>query len=431
MRSRVANTIKDRRPILARVVLIRAAMATINLPAVAATAPPGRSQTPDFSLVLGGPLYQLWRGTHLSGDGLQLLHRRIIALAVVAWVPLLVLTIVEGRAWGGVTVPFLRDVEVHLRLLLALPLLVVAELVVHQRMRPVVGLFLDRGLIPDDARARFDAAVASALRLRNSVAAELLLIGVVYIVGVGLVWRTQMVLGVTSWYGVIDAGRLQPSMAGWWLGVVSLPLFQFLLLRWYFRLFIWARFQWQVSRIDLQLVPTNPDGSGGLGFLGTVSYAFAPVLAAQGVMLAGAIANKIFFGGAALMHFKVEIIGLVALMVFVILGPTLVFSPKLEAAKRKGLREYGTLAQHYVREFDTKWLRGGAPEGEPLIGSADIQSLADLNNSYDVVKSMRWVPFTLQTVLQLAVTSLLPLLPLTLTMISLEELLDRLLAVVF
>lgn len=430
MRSRVANTIKDRRPILARVVLMRAAMATINLAGAAAPAP-GLSQTPDFSLVLGGPLYQLWRGTRLAGDGLQLLHRRIIALALVAWAPLLVLTIAEGRAWGGVSVPFLRDVEVHLRLLLALPLLVLAELVVHRRMRPVVGLFLDRGLIPDDARGKFDAAIASAVRLRNSIAAELLLITLVYVVGVGFVWRTQIALDATNWYGVREAGRLQPSLAGWWFGVVSLPLFQFLLLRWYFRLFIWARFQWQVARIDLRLVPTNPDGSGGLGFLGAVSYAFAPVLAAQGVMLAGAIANKIFYAGASLPQFKVEIIGLVALMIFVILGPTLVFSPKLEAAKRKGLREYGTLAQRYVREFDAKWVRGGAPAGEPLIGSADIQSLADLNNSYDVVKSMRWVPFTMQTVLQLAVTSLLPVLPLALTMISLEELLDRLLAVVF
>ena len=41
--------------------------------------------TPDFSLVLGGPLYQLWRGTRLAGDALQMVHRRVIALAVVAY----------------------------------------------------------------------------------------------------------------------------------------------------------------------------------------------------------------------------------------------------------------------------------------------------------------------------------------------------------
>ena len=109
----------------------------------------------------------------------------------------------------------------------------------------------------------------------------------------------------------------------------------------------------------------------------------------------------------------------------------LVFGPKLAAAKRAGLREYGTLAQRYVREFDGKWLRGGAPADEPLVGTADIQSLADLGNSFEVVRGMRWVPFTAQTALQLAVATLLPVVPLTLTMFSLQELLERLLKIVF
>ena len=133
--------------------------------------------------------------------------------------PLLLLSIAEGHAWGdSVRLPFLYDVELHVRLLLALPLLIVAELVVHQRMRPVVGQFLERGLIPDAARPQFDAAIASALRLRNSVAAEVLLIAFVYVVGVGFIWRTQVALDVASWYGVPADGRLQPSLAGWWLG---------------------------------------------------------------------------------------------------------------------------------------------------------------------------------------------------------------------
>jgi len=220
-------------------------------------------------------------------------------------------------------------------------------------------------------------------------------------------------------------------MAGWWLGCVSLPLFQFLLLRWYFRLFVWARFLWQVSRIDLTIMPTHPDRCGGLGFLGGIIYAFSPVLLAQGATLTGMMANRIFYAGAKLPEFKVELIGLVAVMVFAVLAPLLVFSAKLEAAKRKGLREHGALAQRYVREYDRKWLRGGAPPDEPLVGSADIQSLADLGNSFEVLKEMKYVPFGLSTVFQLAVITLLPVLPLTLTMISLEELLERLIKMVF
>lgn len=393
---------------------------------------PSESQPADFSLVLGGPLYQLWRGTRLAGDALQLMHRRIIAFVVVAWVPLLLLSIVSGYAWGSsVRVPFLRDVEMHLRLLVALPLLIVAELIVHRRMRLVVRQFLDRGLVSDAARPAFDAAIASAVRLRNSVAAEIILMIVVYVVGVGFVWRTQGALDVATWYGLAVDGVWRPSPAGWWLALVSLPIFQFLLVRWYFRLFIWARFLWHVSRIDLRFMPLHPDRCGGLGFLGGVSHAFAPVLVAQGVMLAGAIGNKIFYAGATLLQFKLELIATVAVMVFVVLGPLLVFANKLAAAKRAGLREYGTLAQSYVRAFDDKWMRGGAPPDEPFIGSADIQSLADLGNSFEVAKEMRLAPISMQTVLQLAVATLAPVLPLMLTMISLEELVQRLLTIIF
>ena len=385
----------------------------------------------DFSLVLGGPLYQLWRRTHLAGDTLEMLRRRIIFITLFAWLPLLVLSVVGGYAWGnGVTMPFLRDVEVHVRFLVALPLLVVAELVVHQRMRPIIGQFLERRLIADTARMQFDTILASALRLRNSVMAEVGLIVFVYVVGVMIIWRTHFAVDVASWHGVSTEGRWQPSLAGWWFGCISLPLFQFILLRWYFRLFVWARFLWGVSRLELRLVPTHPDRCGGLGFLASVCPAFAPVLLAQGVILAGTIANKIFFTGAKLPQFKMEIIVLVAWMLFSVLGPLLVFIPVLAHAKRVGLREYGSLAQRYVRDFDDKWLRGRAPSEDTLLGSGDIQSLADLGNSFEVVRGMRAVPFTRDAILQLAVFALLPLAPLLLTMISLEQLLETLVKVV-
>ena len=101
----------------------------------------------------------------------------------------------------------------------------------------------------------------------------------------------------------------------------------------------------------------------------------------------------------------------------------MVFAGQLARAKRAGLGEYGVLAQRYVREFDAKWVRGARDPAEPLVGSADIQSLADLANSFDVIRTMRFVPFSKETVFQLGVVTLVPLLPLLLTMISLEELL--------
>jgi hypothetical protein len=301
-------------------------------------------------------------------------------------------------------------------------------------MRPVVRQFLERDLIPPGSRARFDAAIAAAFRLRNSVAAEVVII--VFVFGFGLfLWPRYVALDVSTWYALPAADHWLPpagrqlSAAGWWFVYVANPLAQFVLLRWYFRLFVWIRFLWHVRQCALSLVPTHPDRVGGLGFLSGTVAAFAPVLLAHGTILSAGIANRIFFRGATLLDFKVEIVIVVVFLLIIVLGPLLLFLPHLAAARRIGLREYGTLAQHYVREFDDKWLRGRAPTGEPLMGSADIQSLADLGNSYEIVREMRTIPFTRDTVVQLAVITLLPVTPLLLTMVSLEELLKKLLQI--
>jgi hypothetical protein len=385
---------------------------------------------PDFSLVLGGPLFQLLRRTHLSNDALEMARQRIIVVALLAWLPLLLLSALEGHLLGGsVTVPFLMDVEVHIRFLLAIPLMVSAELVVHRRMRLLVKQFLERNLVPESAMPRFDAAIQSAFRLRNSTLAEVLLLALVYGVGVLILWRHFMALDATTWYSTptVDGSRL--SLAGMWYAYLSVPIFQFLLVRWYFRLFIWTRFLWQVSRIDLNLVPTHPDRTGGLGFLAATSFAFIPLLMAHGAIVAGNLANQIFYLGSALPQFKGEIALMVFFLLCVVLGPLLVFAPQLAAAKRTGLREYGTLAQRYVREFDAKWLRGGAPADEPFVGSGDIQSLADLGNSFEVVRTMHVAPVSKDAILRIAAAVLVPIVPLALTMMPLEELLKKLLGI--
>ena len=386
----------------------------------------------EFSLVLGGPLFQLFRRSHLSGDALELWRQRIVVITLVAWAPLLALSALEGQALGGrAAVPFLLDVEAHVRFLVALPLLILAELVVHQRMRFVVRQFLERNIIPESALPCFDAAIKSAFRLRNSLVAEVLLVAFVYIVGVLIFWRHYLALATATWYALPSVEGLQFSLAGKWYAYVSLPLYQFLLVRWYFRMFIWLRFLRQVSRIELTLIPTHPDRVAGLGFLANTVYAFMPLAVAHGAMLAGPVANRILYLGAALPEFKVEITVLLIFLLCLVLGPLLLFAPQLAHAKRQGNREYGALAARYVREFDDKWLRSGASANEPLVGSADIQSLADLDNSFEVVRRMQIAPITRDALVRLVVATLLPLAPLLLTMMPLEELLRKLLGILF
>jgi hypothetical protein len=390
---------------------------------------PYNKKTDDFSLVLGGPLFQLFMRARLTTDTLDLVKRRVIVFSLFTWLPLLLLSLLAGEAVGGaIKVPFIYDVDVHVRFLAALPLLLVAELVVHQRGRLIVGQFIERGIVPARSLSEFEAIIGSAMRLRNSVVIEVFLIVQVFTV-THYLWANQMALASATWYATIVDGHREYSLAGYWYAFVSIPVFQFLLARWFFRIFIWAQFLWQVSRLDLHLVPTHPDRAAGLGFLGGSAAAFMPLLLSQGALLAGMIANHIFYEGKTLLDFKPEIVASVVFLLLLVLGPLCVFAPRLAQVKRQGLLEYGALAYRYVDEFDQKWLRGGAPLDEPLVGSGDIQSLNDMAGSFEVVHTMRLFPFSKTVVLQTAIAGLLPLLPLTLTMISLEDLIKRLLGI--
>jgi hypothetical protein len=229
----------------------------------------------DFSIVLGGPVFQLLRQSHLSNNALGLVKQRIVAISLLTWLPLLVLSALGGTVLGGtVTVPFLLDFEVHVRFLVALPLLIAAEPFVHRRMRLVTNQFLDRHLIPESALTRYHAAIASVFRLRNSVLAEIILFAFVYVFGGQIFWHNYVTIDAATWYAPTSGEGSNYSLAGVWYFFVSRPIFQFLLCRWYFRLFIWARFLWQVSRINLSLSPMHPDRVGGLGFLPAATNAF-------------------------------------------------------------------------------------------------------------------------------------------------------------
>ncbi|MGZ5001501.1 MAG: hypothetical protein ACXV7F_14520 [Methylomonas sp.] len=227
------------------------------------------------------------------------------------WLPLLLFSLLpEEQVSPDIKVPFLYDIDVHARFLVALPLMIVAELVVHQRLKPLILQFVERGIVSAEVLPHFEALVDSSLRLRNSVMIEVGLIILVFLTG-HYIWSIQTAMATANWYSISGGMHHRFSLAGYWYTYVSIPIFQFIYIRWYFRIFIWARFLWQLSRLEL----------------------------------------------------------------------------------------------------------------------GDIQSLADLANSFEVVKGMRLFPFDKAVVLQAAVVTLLPVLPLVLTMISQEELVKRLLGI--
>jgi hypothetical protein len=384
---------------------------------------------PDFSLVLGGPIYQLLLRAELIRPSMDLLRRRVLAAVAITWLPLAVLTAIGGGFLGGVAVPFVYDLDVHVRFLLALPLLIGAEVIVHRRVRAVVDQFYERDLIAPADQASFDAIISRTMQLRNSVVIELLLLVLSFTVGYWL-WRSQASLHVATWYGAGANGAISFTWAGYWYVFVSVPILRFIIARWYFRVFIWYAFLFRVSRLRLRLNALHPDRAGGLEFLNLSVDAITPVLMAQTVFLAGLIGNQIWHEGTTLPEFKILIAGVLAFLMLVALLPLAFFAFQMAEAKREGRREYGGLAAEYAGEFRQKWLRGWRTRTGELLGNSDFQSLADLGNSYAVVQEMRLLPFGRNVVMRLLILVALPLAPLALTMFPFEVLLQQLVKLV-
>ena len=189
------------------------------------TTPSPLREPPDFSLVLGGPLYQPYRKTHLAGPILELLWRRVLFFSLITWVPLFLLCVYGGQLLSNGRLGFLRDLETHVRFLVALPALIVAELIVHQRTRNVIKRFVEGRIVTPEEMPRFHAAIEAALRIRNSVALEFALLILVYTAG-HWIWLHKVAFLGSTWYGVSNASGFHLTLAGYWNAFVSVPIFQ-------------------------------------------------------------------------------------------------------------------------------------------------------------------------------------------------------------
>jgi hypothetical protein len=377
-----------------------------------------------FLLMEGGPLYNLQRRVGVAAASAPATIRRAGIAALLAWVPLLILSAIDGKAIGhAVPIPFLRDFSNYTRFLVALPLLLLAETILGPRIAEAAVHFVTSGIVLEKDYQRFNDAIERGHKNRDSILAEIIIVVMAYIFSFNTIRATT--LHVSAWYAT--GAEASPTLAGWWLWLFCVPLLQFLVLRWLWRILIWFQFLWRMNRLDLRLFPTHPDHAGGLGFVGETQRFFGILLFAESSALAGLIANSVVYNKTPLISFAPTVATLVFIMLIFTLAPILVFVGTLVKAKRLGLNQYGTLATTYTSLFHKKWIWDQVPDREPLLGTSDIQSLADLGNSYALVEDMRPIPLNPRVLLHLLIVSILPMLPLLLTIMPLKEVLKLLL----
>ena len=386
------------------------------------TEPAGKQAT-SFTLVHGGLIHRIASLLPLAGDRLGL---AALLAGCVAFLPIVVLAAIQDVLYGDhVALPLLADWAAVVRFAIAVPLLVIAERGIDRRLSEAVDLFRTEEVVAAKVRPEFESALERLTRTLQSVLPELILLAISF----GSAWISsvgKLDITISSWRLPIPGDESSRTLACQWLNLVSLPLFRFLLLRWIWRILLWSLFLFRVSRMNLQLIPTHPDGAAGLGFLGIAHTSFSALLVPLSLTAGARGVYWVQYGGGTLEALRSALIAFLILALALALGPLLVFLPKLLDAKRRGLADYGTLASDYTHRFDRKWVREGVP-GDEILGSGDIQSLADLGNSYATIRNMRFIPATLSNVITLALAAALPLLPVLAVIIPVEKILGVLL----
>jgi hypothetical protein len=374
----------------------------------------------EFSLS-GGPL-------HMLGCRLGLVKEKTntiwlgVALGLLFWVILVLLALLTGNIHRVFSLDIIGG---HVRLLVVIPMFFLCETLVFPRMTEFVQNIVDSGLVKTSSLPSLEADIRRIGRMKASRVVE-----IIFLVAAFTFPLVENIFNMpgrtTTWASILaESGGKAGWGIIWYLGF-CLPLFRFLLVRWLWNLGLWWYFLLCLEKKDLNLIPTHPDGMAGLGYLEVVQEHFAPITLAVSALCSANFAEEISAGTMAFETVYPFMPVVIILFAIIFTGPILIFYRKLWVCRTKGLREYMVMASSYVKDFDHKWIKGENPSGEPLLGTADIQSLADLNNSMTIVRDLRLFPLNQRLIVILTVSVVLPLTPLLLFKYPVNELILKL-----
>lgn len=337
-------------------------------------------------------------------------YRKIILLSLVLWLPMLILTFIENTAVSSsIRIPFLYDYVVYARFFIAIPILFLTERTIEFQTNNTIRYFLDSGIIDDNNIEDFQYSFTKLFKLRHSRILKAVILIFAYTV-VFKFWKSlDRDYIAASW--ITGKGEAELSYAGYWYFFLAAPLYHFVLYLLISKYLLWAIFMWKISRMKLNLFPTNSDFTAGLGFLGYSLVSFAFIGSAQSSVFSGEIANRITFMGETLGDNRIIIFGSVLVLTFIYFFPALFFIRKLYRTKLKGILEYGVLTSKQSNAFFQKWLKNKYDE---FLDTGDFSSLTDLNTSYDIIQQMRTVPIETRKVIIMMLIISAPYAPLLL-----------------
>lgn len=385
------------------------------------------------SLIIGGPFYRLLKGLGLLGADQLPAGRAGIVLAALAWLLPAGLAVLQDVATGdAIGLGFFSDPSVAARFLVGIFVFIAIERQADARLSLILDNFRNAQLINDRNLPVLVAALQTADRRTSSPLPEAIVL-VITLIGTGFVVAYGIRIDPFAWEGRVVDGAVTLSWAGLAARWVSAPLFQFLLIRWLWRFVAWSYLLFRISRLPLQLSVMHPDRMGGLSFVSLYPPVFNGLTFAVSAVIAAAFIRDLGVEKISLQTVQILVAAWVGLSVAFVVGPLLVFTPRLMDLKDKAVVRYGRLAGELHRAFERKWLDGGGGgEGEgpgpgpggggTLLTSADASAAADTNAIVGAIWSLRVVPVELSTVMSVALAAGIPMLAVLATQMPLDQL---------
>ena len=380
-----------------------------------------------ISLIRDDALFRLQRRIGLIPENGLGLFRRAVFFALLGWLPIAVWAAVTGHALpgGAIGEPLLRHFGVHVRFLLAVPLLILGEGAAHALSTRLVPYFQTSGLVREDQRPQFRQIIEDTVRLRNSTLPWIILGGLIF----AALWlqppfRDEHEL---IWANVGEAARFDLGFGGWWMAYVARPIFVALIGAWLWRIVLLFVLLKRIAGLDLQIVPTHPDKAGGLGFLEKLPSAFSLFAFAISAVVASRLAHDVMYHGAHVENLKGVLAVFLILVILLCLAPLLVFAPRLGAARKQALLDYGALVGEHGRLVHRRWIEREPVENDGLLAAPELGPVADTVGLYEAVAGMRTVPVGKAALLSVALPAAIPMVALAALEIPVKDILLKIL----
>jgi hypothetical protein len=377
-----------------------------------------------FSISEGGPAHNAFVKMRLHKNQKKL----ILVFLCVTWLPLVIITAIDGTLYSGVQLPFLKDIAMQMRLLVALPILLLIKFIIDGKVIDLEKYFFYTLMSDNEQRLTLIKIFNRTRKLANSILAEIIMLLIVIAATISFVktgFFSGLQSGTESWMSnEIENHTL--SVAGKWVVFISIPVFQFLLLRWIWRYIVWVLHLSSISRSRLNLQPTHPDRAGGLGIIVHTQKYFSLVFVGFSIVVSGEMCAHLLRDPEAFPGIRGEVIGCIIICLFLLLLPMVFFTGKLIKTKHDGLLKLSNLGASMSNKFEEDWINDKPIENKVAERSVGTSMLYDYSGVYRSLEELRPVPITLKDVISMAAILFIPYIPIVFIHFSVGELLQKL-----